>query len=85
MLKGPIWEPKLLAFVQTFTKRRGELEFSLTIHTAVGVDSANIKLDEVAERQQAMDAQLQAKMDLMLKMFVVTLSPLTVYADSEAP
>jgi len=47
---GPIWEDRLLEFVETFTKRRKEFEFALTIHTAVGVDEANIKLSTVDER-----------------------------------
>jgi len=47
---GPIWEGRLLEFVGIFTKRREEFEFSLTIHTTVGVDAANLKLDAVNER-----------------------------------
>ena len=33
-----------------FTDRRKELQFALTINTAVGVDEANVKLDTVDER-----------------------------------
>jgi hypothetical protein len=47
---GPIWEGRLVEFVATFTKRRNEFEFALTIHTAVGVDEANLKLNTVDER-----------------------------------
>ena len=47
---GPIWEGRLVEFVATFTKRRNEFEFALTIHTAVGVDEANLKLVTVDER-----------------------------------
>jgi len=47
---GPIWEGRLVEFVATFTKRRNEFEFSLTMHTAVGVDDANLKLLSVDER-----------------------------------
>ena len=47
---GPIWEGRLVDFVATFTKRRNEFEFALTIHTAVGVDEANLKLVTVDER-----------------------------------
>jgi len=39
-----------LEFVGVFTDRRKEFEFTLTIHTAVGVDEANIKLNTVGER-----------------------------------
>jgi hypothetical protein len=52
---GPIWEGRLVTFVTTFTKRRNEFEFALTIHTAVGVDEANIKLVTVDERTAEMD------------------------------
>jgi len=37
-------------FVEVFTKRRDEFKFSLVIHTAVGVDEANLKLGSVDER-----------------------------------
>lgn len=52
---GPIWEGRLVGFVATFTKRRNEFEFSLTIHTAVGVDEANLKLVTVDERTAEMN------------------------------
>lgn len=38
VLKGPVWETKLVAFVSTFTKRRGQFEEALAIHTARAVD-----------------------------------------------
>jgi len=50
IFSGPIWESRLLEFVEIFTKRRKEFGLALTIHTAVGVDEANIKLDTVDER-----------------------------------
>ncbi|KAJ7693840.1 hypothetical protein B0H17DRAFT_981213 [Mycena rosella] len=64
VLKGPIWEGKLVKFVGVFTKRRADLEFALTIHTALGVDAAN----------QAISA-VDAKMDMMMKMFQQFVSP----------
>ena len=39
VLVGPAWEGKLVAFTSTFAKRRMEFEFSLSIHTATGVDA----------------------------------------------
>ena len=39
-----------MEFVGVFTGRRKEFEFALAIHTAVGVDEANVKLDTVDER-----------------------------------
>jgi hypothetical protein len=46
---GPIWEGRLVEFVGVFTKRRDEFKLALTIHTTVGVDAANLKLDIVNE------------------------------------
>jgi len=62
---GPIWEGRLLEFVETFTNRRKEFEFALTIHTAVGVDEANVKLDTVDERT----AELNQKYILKFLLF----------------
>ncbi|KAJ6511394.1 hypothetical protein C8R47DRAFT_732752 [Mycena vitilis] len=71
VLKGPIWEGKLVKFVGIFTKRRGEFEFSLSIHTALGVDAANAALKAVDQTT----AEMNAKMDMMLKMFQQFVSP----------
>jgi hypothetical protein len=70
-LKGPIWEGKLVAFVGIFTKRRGEFEFALTMHTALGVDAANRAISTVDKTTQEMNA----KMDMMMKMFQQFVSP----------
>ncbi|KAK7062151.1 hypothetical protein R3P38DRAFT_2495366 [Favolaschia claudopus] len=71
VLKGPIWEGKLVKYVGIFTKRRGEFEFALSIHTALGVDAANRALNVVDKTTQEMNA----KMDLMMKMFQTFISP----------
>lgn len=66
---GPIWEGKLLGFVELFMQRRQEYgwerfriltlklltpisRFSLTVHTSLGVDEANIRLASVAARTE---------------------------------
>ncbi|KAJ6570836.1 hypothetical protein DFH09DRAFT_1462750 [Mycena vulgaris] len=64
VLKGPIWEGRLVKFVGIFTKRRSEFEFALSIHTALGVDAANKTLLGV-----------DAKIDMMMKMFQQFASP----------
>ncbi|KAF8178111.1 hypothetical protein K438DRAFT_1938825 [Mycena galopus ATCC 62051] len=64
VLKGPIWEGRLVKFVGIFTDRRGDFEFALSIHTALGVDAVN---------RTAQD--LNAKMDMMLKLFQQFVSP----------
>jgi hypothetical protein len=71
VLKGPIWEGRLVKFVGAFTKRRGEFEFALSIHTALGVDAANRALSTVDKTTQEMNA----KMDMMMKMFAQMVSP----------
>lgn len=71
LLKGPIWEGKLVKFAGLFTKRRSEFEFAMSIHTAVGVDAANRTLASVDETTRAMEQ----KMDIMMQMFQKLVSP----------
>ncbi|KAJ7115777.1 hypothetical protein C8R44DRAFT_213727 [Mycena epipterygia] len=71
ILKGPVWEGKLVAFAGKFTKRRSEFEFALSIHTALGVDQANQTLGSVDKTTQEMNA----KMDMMMKMFQQFVAP----------
>ena len=47
ILAGPIWEVRLLEFVEIFAKRQKEFEFALAIHTA---NEANTKPDTVKGR-----------------------------------
>ncbi|KAJ7771114.1 hypothetical protein DFH07DRAFT_241844 [Mycena maculata] len=71
VLQGPVWEGKLANFVGIFTKRRGEFEFALSVHTARAVDQANITISAVDKTTQEMNA----KMDMMMKMFQQFVSP----------
>ncbi|KAJ7248435.1 hypothetical protein C8J57DRAFT_1358239 [Mycena rebaudengoi] len=71
VLKGPIWEGRLVKFCGLFTQRRSEFEFALSIHTTLGVEAANKTLGDVEKTTREMDA----KMDLMLKMFQQFASP----------
>ncbi|KAJ7757035.1 hypothetical protein B0H16DRAFT_1721499 [Mycena metata] len=71
VIKGPIWEGRLIKFVGAFTKRRSEFEFAMAAHTAVGVDEANRALKTVDQTTQEMNA----KMDMMLKMFQQFVTP----------
>ncbi|KAJ7167639.1 hypothetical protein C8R46DRAFT_1093665 [Mycena filopes] len=71
VLKGPIWEGKLVKFVGIFTKRRGDFEFALSIHTALGVDAANRAISAVDKTT----LEMNAKMDMMMKMFQQFVSP----------
>ena len=54
-----------MQFSGTFTKRRAEFEFALTIHTARGVDAANKTIGDVDQTTRAMNE----KMDMMMKLF----------------
>ncbi|KAF7361998.1 hypothetical protein MVEN_00545000 [Mycena venus] len=85
ILKGPVWEGKLVKFAGTFTKRRSEFEFALVrnfffvpaLHlltpcaTALGVDAANKTLGSVDKVTQEMNQ----KMDMMMKMFASFVAP----------
>ncbi|KAF8210104.1 hypothetical protein K438DRAFT_140561 [Mycena galopus ATCC 62051] len=71
ILKGPVWEGKLVKFAGAFTKRRSEFEFALSIHTALGVDAANRTLSSVDKATQEMNL----KMDQMMKMFASLVPP----------
>ncbi|KAJ7777905.1 hypothetical protein DFH07DRAFT_730843 [Mycena maculata] len=71
ILKSSVWDGKLVAFTGTFTKRRTEFEFALSIHTALGVDAANKTLGSVDQTTQEMNM----KMDMMMKMFQQFVSP----------
>jgi hypothetical protein len=50
ILAGPLWDGRFSEFGKTFAKRREEFEIALAIHTAVGVDELNIKLNIVNGR-----------------------------------
>ncbi|KAJ6560234.1 hypothetical protein B0H19DRAFT_1146862 [Mycena capillaripes] len=65
VLKGPIWEGRLVKFCGLFTQRRAEFEFALSIHTALGVDAANKTLGDVEKTTQ----EINNKMELMMRMF----------------
>ncbi|KAJ7849789.1 hypothetical protein B0H14DRAFT_3866764 [Mycena olivaceomarginata] len=71
VLKGPIWEGRLVKFCGLFTQRRGEFEFALSIHTALGVDAANKTLGDVDKTTREMNE----KMELMMRMFQQFTSP----------
>ena len=59
---GPVWETRLLKFVDVFAKRRKDFMLALTLHTVAAVDSVVLKLDIVDERT----AELTQKYDILL-------------------
>ena len=57
ILAGAKWEHVLCKFAGHFHKRRSEFEFALSIHTGLGVDKANEKLDMLTETTRQMQAR----------------------------
>ena len=86
---APVWEGRLLEFVGVFAKRREEFEFALAIHTTVGIDAANLKLDAVNQRtaeltrryvvllycQKAEAPMICVRTDIMLQLFQDFVTP----------
>lgn len=47
VLKGQVWEAKLVEWIEKFTKRKAEFEFALTMHTARAVDSVKVTVESM--------------------------------------
>lgn len=90
MFTSPIWELKLSRFADLFTKRREQFEFLMGVHTAVGVDKANVKLDAVIEQSEELTEKCASslyipslmvlttciRMKMMMRLFQGLVSPL---------
>lgn len=61
-IKSKIYEGRLAAFGELFASNKADLESVLTVHTALGVDSANQKLDGQKDQLQ----RIESKLDMML-------------------
>ncbi|KAG6906091.1 hypothetical protein DXG01_015973, partial [Tephrocybe rancida] len=61
-VKSTIYENRLSKFATTFMGHRSALELELNVHTSLGIDSANEKLDTACERLQ----DVQRKFDMLL-------------------
>ena len=87
VLAGSIWEGELLNFVYLFAKRQEEFEFAFTMHSAVGVDAANLALDSIEKRgadqiQRCVRVHIlsavlmtQVRMDVILQLFQEYVTP----------
>lgn len=42
VLKGQVWQEKLIEWIGNFAKRKEEFEFALAMHTAKALDSVKI-------------------------------------------
>jgi hypothetical protein len=75
VLKGPIWDVRLLKFVEIFAKRRSEFEFALSIHTSLGVDAMNAKMDLMLKLFQRLITPEQKEMarSVVIFLFLFTL------------
>lgn len=60
-----------MQYAELFTKRRTEFQFALTIHTASGVDVAKEKIKAL----QAVNDEINQKMDVMLTLFQQFVTP----------
>ena len=76
ILGGPIWEGRLVKFVGVFAKRREDFIFAMAAHTTIGVDSANLKMDNLSQKYAVSPCILEVKvlttclrMDVMLQLF----------------
>lgn len=48
--KSPIWSDRLIALAEGLVARKGEIEFALSIHTAVGVDATLAAVDKISSK-----------------------------------
>ncbi|KAI0325467.1 hypothetical protein GY45DRAFT_1348843 [Cubamyces sp. BRFM 1775] len=64
VIKGSVWETTLKAYIDIFAKRRKDFVFALAIHTGIGVDDANRKLNTLGH-----------KIDAILEFFTKAVSP----------
>ncbi|KAF8512112.1 hypothetical protein JB92DRAFT_2930249 [Gautieria morchelliformis] len=68
--KSTVWVTQLAGVGKVFDDRRTEFQFALTMHTAVGMDTANITLEYVKGTMTAMNE----RMEMMFNIIAHTLS-----------
>lgn len=52
VLKGPIWEGRLTRYVGLFSQRRDQFQFAMTMHTTLGVDNIDRRLQEMQNKAE---------------------------------
>ena len=62
VLRSAAWDETLKGFVQTFANRKTAFIFALSMHTGIGVDKANDKLDELMARYYRPYSALQGSL-----------------------
>ncbi|SJK96921.1 uncharacterized protein ARMOST_00170 [Armillaria ostoyae] len=68
-IKSKIYETRLAGYAAKFTQYREDIDFALQIHTALGVESANAKLDGQDQKLKSMDRKLDQTMEVMMSVF----------------
>ncbi|KAK0194867.1 hypothetical protein F5146DRAFT_1023158, partial [Armillaria mellea] len=68
-IKSKIYETRLAGYAAKFTQYREDIDFALQIHTALGVESANVKLDGQDQKLKSMDRKLDQTMEMMMSVF----------------
>jgi hypothetical protein len=58
VLKSPTWEGRLTDFVTIFEQHRASIVFALSVHTSLGVDTANRVLAGVHQNVESTDEKL---------------------------
>lgn len=58
VLKSPIWEDRLTDFVTIFEQHRASIVYALSIHTSLGVDTANRMLEGMHQSAESTDEKL---------------------------
>ncbi|KAK0475513.1 hypothetical protein IW261DRAFT_1340555, partial [Armillaria novae-zelandiae] len=68
-IKSKIYETRLASYAAKFTQYQEDIDFALQIHTALGVESANAKLDGQDQKLKSMDRKLDHTMEIMMSVF----------------
>ncbi|KAG8806128.1 hypothetical protein FRC19_007457 [Serendipita sp. 401] len=70
VLKSPIWEGRLAEYGDLFDTHRKEIQFAISLHTTLGVEEANVKLENLGETLKSIEEGMN-----MLKLFRMLDSP----------
>ena len=54
LFNAPRWDITFREYTQRFSTRKAEITFAISIHTGIGVDRANEKLDALADKSDGM-------------------------------
>ncbi|KAI0951411.1 hypothetical protein AcW1_008459 [Taiwanofungus camphoratus] len=68
VLKGPLWEGRLISFVQLFSQRRDEFQFALAAHTGR-------KIGQISDKMDSLTRDLKQKTDMILNLLQTYVAP----------